>query len=414
MVEEYNLYNDIAERTNGDVYLGVVGPVRTGKSTFIKKFMDLLVLPNIENEHKRERAMDELPQSAGGRMIMTTEPKFIPNEAVEIQLEDSTSFRIRLIDCVGYIVDSALGYIENDNPRMVMTPWAEKPMPFAEAAEIGTRKVICEHSTVGIVITTDGSITDIDCEDYALAEERVISELKQINKPFIVLLNTVNPYSERTIEHRMMLEEKYGVPVLPINCMEMKYEDINAIMKHILLAFPIKEIGIDMPSWINSLDNGHWLKSAIRNCVTESAKEAFCLSDAQQFTENLAECEFILNVKTDSINMGAGTISITLNISDTLFYKILEENTGFSIKNEECLMKLLYEMADIKQKYDKIAIALQEVNQKGYGIVSPTIDELTLEEPEIVKQGSRFGVRLKASAPSIHMMCNKPKSLEAA
>ena len=401
---EYDIYNDIAERTNGDVYLGVVGPVRTGKSTFIKKFMDLVVLPNIENEHKRERAMDELPQSAGGRMIMTTEPKFIPNEAVEIRLEDNTSFKIRLIDCVGYIVESALGYIENDNPRMVMTPWSDKPMPFAQAAEIGTRKVITEHSTVGIVITTDGSITDIDCEDYAPAEERVIDELKQMNKPFIVLLNTLNPYSERTIEHRRMLEEKYGVSVLPVNCMELNHDDINNIMKNLLLAFPLKEIGINMPSWVDSLENEHWLKAGMRKHITEIAQGSLRLADTQGLAEALREYEFVNDVKIADINMGDGTVSMTLTTPEELFYKIIEESTGFSISDEECLMKLLCEMADIKHKYDKIAVALQEVNQKGYGIVSPSIEELTLEEPEIVKQGSRFGVRLKASAPSIHMI----------
>lgn len=414
MVEAYNIYNDIAERTNGDVYLGVVGPVRTGKSTFIKKFMDLVVLPNIENVHKRERAMDELPQSAGGRMIMTTEPKFIPNEAVEIRLEDNTSFKIRLIDCVGYIVDSALGYIENDNPRMVMTPWSETPIPFAEAAETGTHKVICEHSTVGIVVTTDGSITDIDCEDYAPAEERVIGELKQINKPFIVLLNTLNPYSERTAEHKLMLEEKYGVSVLPVNCMEMNLDDINNIIKNLLLAFPLKEVSINMPSWIDALDNRHWLKSEMQNHIIKSAGEVFRLSDTQCLADKLKEYEFVNDVRIAHINMGDGTVSMNITTPEELFYKIIEETTGFSIQGEECLMNLLCEMADIKQKYDKIAIALQEVNQKGYGIVSPSIDELTLEEPEIVKQGSRFGVRLKASAPSIHMICNKPKFLKTA
>ncbi len=401
---EYNIYNDIAERTNGDVYLGVVGPVRTGKSTFIKKFMDLAVIPNIENAHKRERAMDELPQSAGGRMIMTTEPKFIPNEAVEIRLEDNTSFKIRLIDCVGYIVDSALGYIENDNPRMVMTPWSENSIPFAEAAETGTRKVICEHSTVGIVVTTDGSITDIDCEDYAPAEERVINELKQINKPFIVLLNTLNPYSERTLEHRLMLEEKYGVSVLPVNCMEMDYDDINNIIKNLLLAFPLKELNINMPSWIDALENEHWLKAEIRNHIIKAVGETLRLSDTERLAEKLKEYEFVNDVRIADINMGDGTVSMSLVTPEELFYRIIEETTGFSIQGEECLMNLLCEMADVKQKYDKIAVALQEVNQKGYGIVSPSIDELTLEEPEIVKQGSRFGVRLKASAPSIHMI----------
>lgn len=401
---EYNIYNDIAERTNGDVYLGVVGPVRTGKSTFIKKFMDLVVIPNIENNYKRERAMDELPQSAGGKMIMTTEPKFIPNEAVEIRLEDKTSFKIRLIDCVGYIVESALGYIENDNPRMVMTPWSDKPMPFADAAEIGTRKVITEHSTVGIVVTTDGSITDIDRDDYIPAEERVINELKEINKPFIVILNTLNPYSERTEECRRELEEKYGVCVLPINCMELSSDDVNKIMENILLAFPLKEIGLSLPDWIDALDDEHWLKAGLRKYITETFNGAMKLSDAQRIAQLLREYEFINDVHIADINMGDGTVSLNLITPEDLFYRIIEESTGFNVTGNESLIRLLCEMSEIKKKYDKIAVALREVNQKGYGIVSPSIDELTLEEPEIVKQGSRFGVRLKASAPSIHMI----------
>lgn len=401
---EYNIYNDIAERTGGDVYLGVVGPVRTGKSTFIKNFMNLMVIPKIENAHKRERAMDELPQSAGGKMIMTTEPKFIPNEAVEIRLDDTTSFKIRLIDCVGYIVESALGYIENDNPRMVMTPWSDKPMPFAQAAEIGTKKVINEHSTVGIVITTDGSITDIDREDYAPAEERVIDELRAIGKPFIVILNTLNPFSERTEECRAAMEEKYGVNVLPINCMELNEKDVAEIMKNLLLAFPICEIGISLPEWTDALDGEHWLKQGLKKFVRETVCSPLRLSDAQRLSEMLGSYEFVNSVQLTDVNMADGTVSLKLITPEDLFYRIINEQTGFSIGSDESLMRLLSELSEVKKKYDKIAIALQEVNQKGYGIVSPSIDELTLEEPEIVKQGSRFGVRLKASAPSIHMI----------
>ena len=413
-MSEYNIYSDIAKRSGGDVYLGVVGPVRTGKSTFIKNFMNLLVIPNIENEHKRERAMDELPQSAGGRMIMTTEPKFIPNEAVEVRLEDNTSFKIRLIDCVGYIVERALGYIENDNPRMVMTPWSPNPMPFAEAAEIGTKKVICEHSTVGLVVTTDGSITDIDKEDYVPAEEQVISELQSLGKPFIIILNTLNPHSENTREHKEYLEEKYKTCVLPINCMELSYEDINLIMKSLLLAFPVTEIGISLPKWADALEYNHPLKSALRNFVTETVGDSLKLSDASSLAESFFKNEHITDVLISDINMVNGTLSLNLILPDSLYYKIIEEMTGFEINGEESLMHLLKELSEIKCRYDKVASALEEVNRKGYGIVSPSIDELALEEPEIVKQGSRFGVRLKASAPSIHMICNKPKSLEAA
>ena len=401
---EYNIYNDIAERTGGDLYLGVVGPVRTGKSTFIKNFMNKMVIPNIEDPHKRERAMDELPQSAGGRMIMTTEPKFIPNEAVEVRLEDNLSLKVRLIDCVGYIVNSALGYIENDNPRMVMTPWSSDPIPFAEAAEMGTQKVITEHSTVGIVITTDGSITDIDKEDYTIAEERVINELKALGKPFIVILNTLSPSSKRTEEHKQHLEEKYCVPVLPINCMELSNENINTIIKNLLLAFPITEIAITLPDWADALEDSHPLKDSLHRFVAETITKPLRLSDTEAISEALEKFEHLDGITISNINMVTGSVELKLHFPKELFYKIIEEMTGFDIDNDESLINTLKEMSVVKSKYDKVSAALRQVEQKGYGIVSPSIDELTLEEPEIVKQGSRFGVRLKASAPSIHMI----------
>ncbi|MBQ9737213.1 MAG: stage IV sporulation protein A [Clostridia bacterium] len=401
---EYNIYQDIAERTSGDLYLGVVGPVRTGKSTFIKNFMNNMVIPNIENTYKRERAMDELPQSAGGRMIMTTEPKFIPNEAVEIKIDDNLTLKTRLIDCVGYIVDSALGYIEDENPRMVMTPWSEEPMPFAKAAEIGTQKVICEHSNVGIVITCDGSITDISKEDYAPAEERVINELKCLGKPFIVILNTVNPHSESCAEYCAELEDKYNVPILPINCMELSCDDINTIIKSLLLAFPITEISIQLPEWADALDISHPLKAELCKFITETINQPLRLSDTTALSDKLNICDCAESVEIADINMVNGCVAIKLDMPKSLFYKTLNEMTGFDIDNEESLIYLLKELSDVKKKYDKIESALLEVSQKGYGIVSPTIDELTLEEPEIIKQGSRFGVRLKASAPSIHMI----------
>ncbi len=401
---EYNIYQDIAERTSGDLYLGVVGPVRTGKSTFIKNFMNNMVIPNIENAYKRERAMDELPQSAGGRMIMTTEPKFIPNEAAEIRIDENLTLKTRLIDCVGYIVDSALGYIENENPRMVMTPWSSDPMPFKEAAEIGTKKVICEHSNVGVVITCDGSITDISREDYAPAEERVINELKNLGKPFIVILNTINPHSESCGEYKKELETKYGVPILPINCMELSSDDISTIIKSLLLAFPITEISLHLPEWADALDVTHPLKSELYKFITEVIDGPLRLSDAKIIADKLKECSLLENLDISDINMVSGCVSMHLDMPKTLFYDTIREMTGFDIQSEESLMYLLKELADVKGKYDKIEAALMEVSQKGYGIVSPSIDELTLEEPEIIKQGSRFGVRLKASAPSIHMI----------
>lgn len=403
-MNQYNIYQDIAERTNGDLYLGVVGPVRTGKSTFIKNFMNTMVIPNIENNYKRERAMDELPQSAGGRMIMTTEPKFIPNEAVEIRIDDNLCLRTRLIDCVGYIVDSALGYIENENPRMVMTPWSESSMPFADAAEIGTRKVICDHSTIGIVVTCDGSITDISKEDYIPAEERVINELKSLGKPFIIILNSINPYSELCEEYRKEMEEKYGVPVLAINCMELSSGDVNSIIKSLLLAFPITEISINLPEWADAIDEKHPLKDEIRRFVMDKINKPMRLSDAENLSCMLGECSRAESIELCDINMVNGSVNLIFNLSKKLFYEIIKDMTGFDINGEEDLVMLLKDMSCIKKKYDKVASALDAVTQKGYGIVSPTIEELSLEEPEIVKQGNRFGVRLKASAPSIHMI----------
>ncbi len=401
---KYDVYRDIAERTQGDVYIGVVGPVRTGKSTFIKKFMELLVLPNIDNEHKRQRAKDELPQSAGGRTIMTTEPKFIPNEAVEVSLSDSVAFNVRMIDCVGYIVNGALGHIEDEIPRMVVSPWSEEPIPFETAAEIGTQKVISEHSTVGIVITTDGSITEIEREDYEHAEERVISELQAINKPFVVILNSSAPESERAIRCKQHLEEKYGVMVIPINCMALTKSDVDSIMQSILYEFPVCEVGFYIPEWISSLDDGCKLKEDVNNAVFESFGNAMKISDIFGLPEKLMQYDFIDGANINMISPGRGIAQVNVSVNEDLFYDMVEDKTGFSVKDKGNLLALLHELAIIKKRYEKFAPALEQVERLGYGIVSPSLDELTLEEPEIVKQGSRFGVRLKASAPSIHMI----------
>ncbi len=399
-----NIYKDIAQRTQGDIYIGVVGPVRTGKSTFIKRFMDLAVLPNIQNDYKRVRAMDELPQSAGGRTIMTTEPKFIPNEAVEITVGEATNIRMRMIDCVGYIVPSALGHIEDEMPRMVMTPWSDEPMPFKEAAEMGTEKVISEHSTVGIVVTTDGSITDIPREDYIEAEERVISELLELKKPFVVIMNTENRDSQEAKRYKAELEEKFGVTVMPMNCMNLNLDDVENIMEQVLYEFPLKEISVCAPDWVDALDDSHQLKAGIRDKIFGSASDMQKISDVNKLTERLCECDYISSANIAEIDAGEGVVKVEVCVPDELFYKTLTEESGFEVANPKSLISLLLELSDVKREYDKILGALTEVKQKGYGIVSPTIDELTLEEPEIVKQGSRFGVRLKASAPSIHMI----------
>ena len=399
-----NIYKDIAERTGGDIYIGVVGPVRTGKSTFIKQFMDKLVLPNISADFLKERANDEMPQSASGRTIMTTEPKFIPEKSAEINIEECAKMNVRLIDCVGYIVPSALGYIEGDQPRMVMTPWYEEPIPFNMAAEIGTRKVINEHSTIGLVITTDGSISDIPREEYAEAEQRVIEELKAIEKPFIVLLNCMYPNSKASIECAEELSLKYGVTVLPVNCIELSEDDIKTILSRILFEFPIKEINICFPHWINSLSSDHWLRSDMLNAIKKSAKSIHKIKDVSCFERAFEGNENVDKAFVEEINLGGGKAEVKIDIKQSLFYKILAEKTGLVINDDAELMESISEMAKIKKEYARVKDALDEVEATGYGIIMPEIEELKLEEPEIVKQGGRYGVRLRASAPSIHLM----------
>lgn len=399
-----NIYQSIARRTGGDIYIGVVGPVRTGKSTFIKRFMEEVVIDHIESDFKRERAIDELPQSAGGKTIMTTEPKFVPEDAVAITLGDNVQMNVRLIDCVGYIIPSSLGYVENDQPRMVMTPWFENEIPFNMAAEIGTQKVINEHSTIGLVVTTDGTITDLDRDEYEEAEERVINELKAINKPFVVLLNSVNPGAERTQALAQELSERYSVPVIAKSCLELGEADIKEILSLVLYQFPIREIRFDLPRWIVSLEKGHWLKTSVYDAICGCAKDIERISEVGPRFECMEECENIREVKLSSVDLGTGCVRLRVVTPSTLFYRILSEATGLDISCEEALMPCMIELAEIKRKYQKIEGALEEVAATGYGIVMPSLDELELEEPEIVKQGGRYGVRLKASAPSIHMM----------
>ena len=399
-----SIYKDIEARTGGDIYIGIVGPVRTGKSTFIKRFMDVLVIPNIEQEHIKERATDELPQSSSGRTIMTTEPKFIPENAVCVSIDDASKLNVRLIDCVGYIVPSSLGYIEGDNPRMVMTPWFDESVPFNMAAEIGTRKVINEHSTIGLVITTDGSISEIPREEYAEAEERVISELVAINKPFAVLLNCLDAKSESSITLAESLAKKYNVPVIPVNCLDLDENDIKQILSKILYEFPIKEIKVAYPAWINSLPLNHWLRKDIIECVRSSLPKISHIRDIGILEDTLLQNANLNWVKLQEIDLGRGKIKISVEINKNLFYKIIGENTDFKIANESELLVCLSELSQMKKEYMRVKNALDEVEATGYGIVMPTIEELALEEPEIMKQGGRYGVRLKASAPSIHMM----------
>lgn len=399
-----DIYADIARRTDGDIYIGVVGPVRTGKSSFIKKFMEMLVIPNITSDYRKERAIDELPQSAAGKTIMTTEPKFIPEEAVEINIGGNASFNVRMIDCVGYIVPSAMGYIENEMPRMVMTPWFDEEIPFNMAAEMGTQKVISEHSTIGLVVTTDGSITDIPREEYKDCEEKVISELQAINKPFVVLLNCLDPKSKHSKELASEMQEKYQTPVIAVNCLELDEDDINDILTQVLFAFPIKEINISMPNWITSLQKGHWLKEDVFKTIRDAAYGINHIREIRAVADEISDCPHVTETKINNIELGQGSATIGVDLDNSLFYKILGEETGIDIGGESDLLPLLRELISIRKEYDKIRSALEEVEATGYGIVMPTIDELSLEEPEIMKQGGRYGVRLKASAPSIHMM----------
>ncbi len=403
-MENSLIYQDIANRTQGDIYIGVVGPVRTGKSTFIKRFMDLIVIPNIDNDYKRERAMDELPQSADGKTIMTTEPKFIPNEAVTINLGDNATLNVRMIDCVGYIVKSALGHSEDGNPRMVSTPWFEEDIPFNEAAEIGTQKVINEHSTIGLLVTTDGSICGIDRDEYIDGEERAVRELKEINKPFIILLNSKDPDSEETQNLRTELEEKYKVPTFALSCTDLSEDDIKGIIENILFEFPISEMTIDLPHWIDALDVNHYIRKSIFDTIKANVKNIKKISDSKPFLDALFENEYIEDAKILNMELGNGNVNISLRVPNDLFYKVLGETTGLEIDNEEKLIEEIIELSKIKKDYDTISYAIDEARRTGYGIVSPTIDDMTLEKPQMVKQGGRYGVKLSASAPSLHII----------
>ncbi|MDR1665100.1 MAG: stage IV sporulation protein A [Clostridiales bacterium] len=403
-MEYANLYRDISERTKGDIYIGVVGPVRTGKSTFIKRFMDLLVIPNIENAYGKERAKDELPQSAAGRTIMTTEPKFVPNEAVEISLDDALSFKVRMIDCVGYLIPGASGHMDGEQPRMVSTPWSEEKMPFAEAAETGTKKVINDHSTIGVVVTTDGTVAEIPREDYTEAEERVVRELKHINKPFIMLLNSTKPYAPETEKLRQDLCARHNVPVMAANCAQLKIEDIHAIMEKVLYEFPVREIKINYPKWIETLQIDHWLKQNFIKSVKDMVLNVGKLREMKDCAVSLESNDYVKKAYIDRIALGDGTAYIEVNVDDGLFYKILSETTGMDIEGEYQLISTIKVLAEAKKEYDKIKYALEEVRRKGYGVVTPATDEMKLEAPFKVRHGAKYGVKIRASAPSIHLI----------
>ena len=403
-MEKFNLFADIAERTGGSIYLGVVGPVRTGKSTFIKRFMDLLVLPNIEDIHVKERMKDELPQSGAGKMITTTEPKFVPEEPIEIVLEETIKFKVRLDDCVGYTVPGAKGYLDEDGPRMVMTPWFNHQIPFQEAAELGTRKVISEHSTIGLVILTDGSVTDIERDDYVEAEERVIAELKELEKPFIVVLNTDQPHSQQTLELAETLEDRYGVKVVPLDCLRMTQNDILSLLREALYEFPVREINFRYPRWIEELPQDHWLRREFDQAAFESVNLIGRLRDVASSMDVLSAVEVVDKAELETMDMGTGTVNIDLAADRSLFYQVLADMTGLEVEGDHHLIRLMQDLSVAKREYDKLSSALMEVRETGYGIVSPSLEDITFEHPELIKQGRHFGIKLTASAPSIHLI----------
>lgn len=402
-MELFDVYKDIQARTNGEIYLGVVGPVRTGKSTFIKRFMDLLVLPKMENEAGRARTRDELPQSASGKTIMTTEPKFVPKEAAEIQLMDDMSVKVRLIDCVGYMVDGATGHIENDEERRVKTPWFDYEIPFTQAASIGTQKVIHDHATIGIVITTDGSICDLKRENYLSAEEKTIQELQSIGKPFVVLVNSQKPYSEDAKRVVDEISDKYGVSAMAVNCEQLREEDIHRIMEKVLFEFPISEVEFYIPKWVEMLSRDHKIKADLLHHVKELMKNFSEIKDAVRGISK-PDSAYISDMKVEDVAMDTGCVKVRIQVADDYYYEVLSELTGTQIDGEYELIRTMKEMATLRQAYEGVKDAMEAVRMKGYGVVSPRKEEITLEEPVIIKQGNKYGVKIHAEAPSIHMI----------
>ena len=400
----YGLYEDIAKRTGGDIYVGVVGPVRCGKSTFITQFMQNLVVPNIEDKNTKQRTIDELPQSADGKTIMTTQPRFVPSKAAAIRVDDKVDMNVRMIDCVGYLIEGALGHEENQKERLVKTPWSDEEMPFEKAAELGTKKVIDEHSTIGIVLTTDGSITDIPRSSYVKAEERVVSELAAQNKPFVVVLNTKLPKSDDAKKLAKSLEAKYGVPVMPMDVLKLNQNNIDEIFEKILLEFPIKSLKIKMPKWMQALSFNHPIISNVVEEVKKFGENANKIGQIDKTNVAFLESDDFEPVVVSSIKMGEGKVYFEVTPKPGLFYRVLSEQCDTEITDDFHLISYVKQLAHAKAEYDKIKLALADVKEKGYGVVMPNVEDMTLEDPEIVKQGNKFGVKLKASAPSLHIM----------
>ena len=399
-----SIYEDIAARTAGDIYLGVVGPARTGKSTFIKRFMETLVLPSIDDDYRRQRARDELPQSGSGRTVMTAEPKFVPEEAVEIAMEGGGTFSVRLVDCVGYLVPGAVGQLEDGEPRMVHTPWFPQEIPMAEAAEIGTRKVIAEHATIGIVITTDGTITDLPREAYPEAEGRVIEELKALGKPFLILLNSAHPQGEAAQKLRAKLAEQYDVTCLAVSCLDLDQQTVTEIIQAVLYEFPLEELQLFLPDWVETLPTEHPIRAALFQAIRAQAGKLVRIRDVKPAVAAMGQCELVTGASVTGMKLGSGCCQARLELPRSLFYDTLSQQTGFAPHSDGALLALLERLAVPQAEHQKVAAAMEEVRATGYGIVIPEAEELELEQPEIIKQGGRYGVRLRAKAPSIHMI----------
>ena len=397
-MEQFSVYKDIKARTGGEIYLGVVGPVRTGKSTFIKRFMELMVLPEIEDEHSRTQARDELPQSAAGKTIMTTEPKFIPKEAAEVALGDGIDVQVRLIDCVGFMIDGAAGHIENDSERLVKTPWFDYQIPFTKAAEIGTRKVITDHSTIGIVVTTDGTIGDLKRSAYIPAEERTVSELKELGKPFLLLLNSVKPFSDETRQLALELSNKHGVSVLPVNCEQLKKEDILHILEMILKEFPVTQLNFRIPKWLEILPSDHWLKAGVIQAVKDLMGKVTLMKDVGDALAGVVT-DVIRGMKADRMDLSDGTVSVDVNVDDHYYYDILSDYVGIPINGEYQLMQQLRSLARMKQEYEKVQNAMTQVRLRGYGVVTPEKSEIILDEPQVIRHGNKYGVRCGLKRP---------------
>ena len=404
-MEKFNVFSHIAERTAGSIYVGVVGPVRTGKSTFIKRFMDLFVMPGITDVYLKERTRDELPQSGAGRTITTTEPKFVPDEPVEVLFEETTKARIRLVDCVGYTVAGAKGYMDEEGPRLVRTPWFDDPIPFQEAAELGTRRVIEEHSTIGLVVTTDGSIADLPRSEYVEPEGRVIEELQALGKPFVVALNSIHPNSPETAALARNLSEQYGVTVLPMDCLRMTKEDILRLFGEVLMEFPLREFNVRLPKWVEELAPDHWLRQLYEDVAWEAVTELKKVKDVKlAAVQRFAETEHVQLVNLEDVDLGTGKVTLNVALLNEMFYQVLAEMTGLEVEGDHHLMRLMQDLTVAKREYDKLSAALQHVRQTGYGIVIPSLEDITFEQPELIKQGRNFGIKLTASAPSIHMV----------